>query len=79
MFPSRDNQSGLQAMKNAIEARQEQFPPTDCITEALKLHLEPNKLHLEPNNSLFNNKHFLQTDGTAQGPYMPCSYSDIAI
>ena len=72
MFPSIDNQSGLQAVKNALEARQKQFPPTHCIIEALKLCLEPN-------NSVFNNKHFLQTDGTVQGPQMSCSYSDIAI
>ena len=37
------------------------------------------KLCLESNNSLFNNKHFLQTDDFAQSPHMPCSYSDIAI
>ena len=37
MFPSIDNQSGLQAVKNALEARQEQSPPTDCIIEALNL------------------------------------------
>ena len=57
MFPSIDNQSGLQAVKNALEARQQQFPPTDCILEALKLCLESN-------NSVFN-KHFLQTDGAS--------------
>ena len=34
---------------------------------------------LECNNSIFNNKHFIQPDGTAQGPHMSCSYSDIAI
>ena len=72
IFPSIDNQSGLQAMKNALESRQEQFPPTGCIIEALKLCLESN-------SSVFNNKHFLQTDGVAQGPHMSCSYSDIAI
>ena len=72
MFSSIDNQSGLQAVKNALEARQKQFPPTDCIIEALKLCLESN-------NSVFNNKHFLQIDGTDQGPHMSCSYSDIAI
>ena len=48
------------------------FPPTDCIIEALKLCLESN-------NSVFNNKHFLQTNGTAQGPHMSCSYGDIII
>ena len=37
MFCSIDNESGLQAVKNALEAREEQFPPTLCIIEALKL------------------------------------------
>ena len=60
MFPSIDNQSGLQAVKKTLEARQEQFPPTDCIIEALKLCL----------TTVVNNKHFLQTDGTAQGPHV---------
>ena len=30
------------------------------------------------NNSVFNNQHYLQVDGTAQEPRMSCSYSDIA-
>ena len=34
---------------------------------------------LESNSSVFNNNYFLQTAGTAQGPHMSCSYSDIAI
>ena len=72
MFPSIDNISGLKAVKNILDARQDQFPPTTCIIEALKLCLECN-------NSFFNNKHFLQSDGTAQGPHMSCSNSDIAI
>ena len=72
MFPSIDNISGLKAVKGILDARQDQFPPTTCIIEALKLCLECN-------NSVFNNKHFLQSDGTAQGPHMLCSYSDIAI
>ena len=72
MFPCIDNQSGLQAVKNALEARQEQFPLSDCIIEALKLCLESK-------NSIFNSNCFLQTDGTAQGPHMFCSYSDISI
>ena len=72
MFPSIDNESGLQALKKALEAREEQFPPTLCIIEALELCLKCN-------NSIFNKKHFLQNDGTAQGPHMSCSYGDIAI
>ena len=30
MFPSIDNESDLQAVKNALEAREEQFPPNLC-------------------------------------------------
>ena len=72
MFPSIDNISGLKAVKSILDAKQDQFPPTTCIIEALKLRLECN-------NSIFNNKHFLRSDGTAQGPHMLCSYSDIPI
>ena len=63
---------GLQAVKNALEAREKQFPPNLCLTEELELCLKCT-------NSIFNKKHFLQTDGTAQAPHMFCSYSDIAI
>ena len=40
MFPSIDNISGLKAVKSILDARQDQFPPTACIIEALKLCLE---------------------------------------
>ena len=59
-------------MKNTLEARKEQFQPTNCIIEALKLCLESK-------NTVFNNKCFLRMDGNAQGPYMSCLYSNIAI
>ena len=72
MFPSIDNISGLKSLKKVLESRYDQFLPSNCIIEALKLCLESN-------NSIFNNKHYLQSDGTAQGPHMSCSYSDIAI
>ena len=72
MIPSIDKISGLKAVKNILDARQYQFPPTACIIEVLKLCLECS-------NSIFNNKHFLQGEGTAQGPHMSCSYNDIAI
>ena len=71
MFPNIGNIFGLKAVKSILDARQDQFTPTAGITEALKLCLECN-------NPIFNNKHFLQNDGTAQGPHMSCSYSDIA-
>ena len=72
MFSSIDNISGLKAVKSILDARQDQFPPMACIIEALKLSLECK-------NTIFNNKHFLKSDGTAQGPHMSCSYSDIVI
>ena len=69
MFPSIDNISGLKAVKSILDARQDQFLPTACIIEALKLCLQCN-------NSIFDNKHFLQSDGTAQGPHISRSYSN---
>ena len=72
MFPSIDNISGLKSVKKVLESRSNQFHPSNCIIEALQLCLESN-------NSIFNNRHYLQSDGTAQGPHMSCSYSDIAI
>ena len=72
MFLSIDIISGLKAVESILDARQDQFPSMVCIIEALKLSLEFN-------NSIFNNKHFLTSDSTAQGPHISCSYSDIAI
>ena len=72
MFPSIDNESGIKAIKEMLNVRENKNPPTECILEALRLCLECN-------NSVFNDKNFLQTDGTAQGPHMSCSYSDIAM
>ena len=69
---STDNISGIKAVKRILDARQDQFPSTACIIEAPKLCLECD-------NSSFNNKHFLQSDGTTQGPHMSCSYSSIVI
>ena len=72
MFPSIDNESGIKAVKKVLNGRESKNPPTECILEALRLCLECN-------NSVFNDKNFIQTDGTAQGPHMSCSYSDIAM
>ena len=70
IFFSTDKESGFRAVKNALEISQEQFPPTNCIIESLKLCLESNCY-------IFNDKHFLQSDGTARFRKMPCSNSDI--
>ena len=72
MFPSIDNVSGLQAVSEILENRENDFPPSECILEALKLCLECN-------NSIFDKIFYLQDDGTAMGPHMSCSYSDIAM
>ena len=72
MFPSIDNATGIEAVRDILENRSVDFPPTDCIIEALSLCLRSN-------NSIFNGQHYLQEDGTAQGPHMSCSYSDIAM
>ena len=47
-------------------------PPTDCIVEALEVILTSN-------NSVFNNEHLVQTNGTATGSKNSCSYSDLAM
>ena len=72
MFPIIDNISQLKVIKSILDARQDQFPPKTCIVEALKLCLECS-------NSFVNNKHFQQSDGTAEGPHILCSYRDISI
>ena len=72
MFPNIDNTKGIQDVKAMLNLRPKKDPPTTCLIEALLLCLQCN-------NSSFNNKQHLQTDGTAQGPHMSCSYSDIAM
>ena len=72
MFPNIDNKSGLDAVKSVLLKRSTNTPPIECILESLELCLTCN-------NSIFNNRNFLQIDGTAQGPDMSFSYSDIAM
>ena len=72
MFPSIDNKSGLKSVHDILELRDSKFPPTSCVIEALELCSSCD-------NSVFNNTNYLQTDGTAQGPHMSCSYADLAL
>ena len=72
MFPSTNNKSGLTSVHDIFELRNSKFPPTSCVIEALELCLSCN-------NSIFNNKNYLQTDDTAQGPRMSCYYPDLAL
>ena len=59
-------------MKITLLNRDGNIPPVECTVGALELSLNCN-------NSIFNNQHYLQVDGFAQGPHMSCSYSDIAM
>ena len=72
MFPNIDNNFRLKTVFEILEPRVNKFPPTKSVIEGLELCLTCN-------NSVFNNKNYLQTDGTAQGPYMSCSYADLAV
>ena len=72
MFPSIDNVLSLEVVSEILHNRESDFSPAACILDALKLCLECN-------NSVFNNHFYLQVNGTAMGPHMSCSYSDIAM
>ena len=63
---------GLDAVKSVLLKRSTNTPPVECILEGLALCLTCT-------DSIFNNRNFLQTDGTAQGPHMSCSNSDIPV
>ena len=72
MFPYINNESGIKAVKKVLNDKESKSPPTERILEALRLSLECN-------NSVSNDKNIIQTNGTAQGSHMSCSYSDIAM
>ena len=72
MFPNIDNKSGLLRVKETLTNSNFGVDSTQCIVDTLEICVTCN-------NSKFNHQHFLQTDGTAQGPHMSCSYADIAM
>ena len=72
MFPNIDNERGLRTLRTAYDKRKTLKPSTQCLIEALQICLYSN-------NSTFNNKHLLQTNGTATGAPNSCSYSDLAM
>ena len=72
MFPNIDNKSGVDDVKSVLLNMSTNTHTIECISEGLELCLTCN-------NSVFNNIKFLKTDGTAQGPHMFYSYSDIAM
>ena len=72
MFPNIDNNLGLTAVKNALDARERPMPSTQCILEAVEICLKHN-------HSVFQHSFFLQIHGTAMGPKNACSYADLAM
>ena len=72
MLSNIDKKSGFDAVKSVFLKRPTNKPLVECILESLE-HC------LTCNNSIFNNRTFLQTNGTTQGPQMSCSYIDIAM
>ena len=72
MFPSIDNQMGIDAIRDILNTRDKCSPSTQCIVEALQICLKYN-------NSTFDNRNLIQTNGTAMGAANSCSYADIAV
>ena len=72
MFPNRDNEKGMEAVRLLLVSRCSKNPLTECIMEGLEICLLNN-------NSRFANKHLLQTNSTATGTPNSSSYSDTAI
>ena len=61
MFPNTDNKLGLFAFRKALNARENIFPSTTRILEAIKICLKSN-------HSVFKENFFLQIHGTVMGP-----------
>ena len=72
MIPNIDNKSGLLSYNEALTDSNFDVDSTQGIVDSLEICLTCN-------NSRFNHQHFLQTDGTAQGPHMSCFNADIAM
>ncbi|XP_068691550.1 uncharacterized protein [Montipora foliosa] len=72
MFPNIDNELGVTAIKNALDARSVKIPTTECILEAVEICLESS-------NCQFDNNNYVQQHGTAMGPKNACSYADLAM
>ena len=72
MYPSIDNDRGIAAVRDALEARANKSPSTDSIIEDLEICLKCN-------NSKFGSQNLLQLNGTATGTPNSCSYADLAV
>ena len=70
LYTNIPHEDGIAACKEAWNKRSIQDPPTDTLVELLSLILKCN-------NFEFNNKHYLQIQGTAMGTRMAPSYANI--
>ncbi|XP_071177436.1 uncharacterized protein [Mytilus edulis] len=61
---------GIAACEKVWNTRKDKHPQTDCLVQLLKLVLENN-------NFIFNDKHFIQIDGTSMGTKMAPSFANI--
>ena len=66
------NDRGIAAVRDALEARANKSPSTDCIIEGLEICLKCN-------NSKFGSQNLLHLNGTATGAPNSCSYADLAV
>ena len=58
LFPNIDNKLSLTLVREALNARENKFPSTTCILEAVKICLKSN------DHSVLKENIFLQTHGT---------------
>lgn len=71
MYPNIENELGLIACKHLLDKRQDKFPPTVALVDAIKITLEENIAQ-------FGDLVTKQKQGTAMGPHHACSYADAA-
>ena len=72
MFPSIDQDQGLEACRKHLNLRKDRIFSTECILEAIKISLDYNL-------TAFNNTVYSQIKGTAMGPSNACDYADVAM
>jgi hypothetical protein len=70
LYTNIPHEDGISACKEAWDSRYYKDPPTDTLVELLSLVLKCN-------NFTFNEKHYLQIQGTAMGTKMAPSYANI--
>ena len=71
MFPSIDNQTGIERVRCELSQYAEAFDvPIECVIEAFEICLKKNC-------SMYRGQYWLQENGTAMGPKNSCSYADI--